>query len=139
MTIKERIRAAVLEAIRTQTDLCLGDLPLSLEIDIGNITIAELAGSGGFSAKSMAGEVSTRLKSERSEFDSNVRKILMGSENSLGAEVIASAYQDVHSEQPSPDQLRKSLKRSMSAGLIKRRGKARGTSYELTAKGRKAS
>lgn len=140
MTIKEKIRAAILEAIRSEPGIALGDLLLSFEVDIGNITIAEIVGAtgNGISAKSMTDEVSTRLKSERVEFDANVRRILAGSEISLCAEVISCAYKDTHGQTPSPEQLRKSLMRSVSSGLVKRKGKARGTSYELTAKGRKA-
>ncbi len=79
--------------------------------------------------------VRTRTKAQRIDFDRHVLEVLgqLDDNDSLGSQSLQELV-----GHPTPDQLRKSLHRSVEAKLVKRRGRARGSRYWLTAKGRKA-
>lgn len=79
--------------------------------------------------------VETRTKAQRIAFDRRVLETLgqLDDNDSLGSQSLQELV-----GHPTPDQLRKSLHRSVKAKHVKRRGRARGSRYWLTARGQKA-
>lgn len=139
-----RARAAIISGLRSVPGLTVGEIA-ECDIDLSSISVAELYGGVAFKSNTVTKElvveirtgVETRTKADRIAFDENIRLVLSGSELHLNSEAIASAHDHECGGKPTPDQLRKSLARSIAEGLVKRTGKARGTRYTLTAKGRK--
>ena len=128
-------------------DLSLGELGEAVtDGDLNpSITVAELiagkvgsAGRTGVSFRSMkTGQdaVDTRTKAQREAFDRIVLGLFPPEYQVSSVEISRFLAPSVST----PDQMRKSLARSIEAGLIRKKGKARGTRYSLTAKGTKAA
>lgn len=81
----------------------------------------------------------TRTKLARDLLDARMISVVSLIGPSCGSPAITEQFSESFGCAPSADQLRKSLRRSIGLGLVKSQGKARGTTYTLTAKGERAA
>lgn len=161
--MSNRIREALIEALRNLKDATLQELghaAISGRLDLSQLRVTDLVGGGrGMHVSSKAteftitqkgidkieahhtsGQILTRTKDQRIAFDRAVLLTFCRDDEawtSLSSVDITNALVSEGVGEASPDQLRKSLHRSIESGLVKSKGKARGTRYSLTSKGRK--